>query len=82
MKFTAYAAMILAAGAVAGSAMAQANAPQTTMQPVPNPPEKVAMAHGGKHHHHMAMRHHHMAKHHHHHMAKADKAADAAAKPK
>lgn len=72
-KLAAYAAMILAAGAVAGSAMAQADAPEATMQPIPNPPEKAAPAHHGKH---------HMAKHHHMAAKKADKAADAAATPK
>jgi hypothetical protein len=65
MKLTAVAAMIMA-GALAGSAVAQA-----TMQPIPNPPEKP-----------MAMKHHMKGKHpvkaKHHMMAKTDSAAASA----
>ncbi|MDB5482031.1 MAG: hypothetical protein JWO83_3084 [Caulobacteraceae bacterium] len=63
-------ALMISAAALAavcgGSALAQTTAP-ATMQPIPNPPETAATAHGhmGKHH----------AKHHRMH-AKADKAAD------
>lgn len=68
MKLQALAAILLAATAFGGSAVAQA-----TMQPIPNPPEK-AMAAGHKH-----MMKHHMMKHHM--KAKAKAAADTTATP-
>jgi hypothetical protein len=56
MKFSAIAAMTVAA-AFAGAAAAQDIAPQATMQPIPNPPEAGGSSHHGAH--------HKMAKHHH-----------------
>ncbi len=66
MKLQALAAILLAATAFGGSAVAQA-----TMQPIPNPPEK-SMAAGHKH-----MMKHHTMKHH----MKAKAAADTTATP-
>jgi hypothetical protein len=57
MKFSAIAAM-MAATAFAGAAVAQDIAPQATMQPIPNPPEKSGSSHHKMSKHHMAAKHH------------------------
>ncbi|MDE2355492.1 MAG: hypothetical protein KGL69_01935 [Alphaproteobacteria bacterium] len=51
MKTFSLAASLVVAGLMAGAAAAQTMAPQATMQPIPNPPEKTAphkMAHHPK----------------------------------